>query len=312
MSLFDKRLIFVLGKGGVGKTTIAASLGLAAHKLGKKVLLLEVGDADSIGPLINNTTLPFYPKEIYPKLWGARINPRLVIEDYVYVQVGFTFIASRITKSKIFDHLVDVAPGLKEVMTLGQIWRWDQEIENGSNRFDITIIDAPATGHGLGMLRVLPALIEMINFGPIAEQSKVVLNLLKNQEKTWITLVTLPEELPVNEAIEFRNIAEKDLDMPVNVTFINGVYPEIFNLEEQEDIYKHLNNSTNTNPNLINIFKSAQDEIIRYKIQKNYIKQIKTGARGFVIEVPFFFTNELKIENVKEIASLILKSTNYE
>ncbi|MBF0395795.1 MAG: ArsA family ATPase [Desulfobacterales bacterium] len=310
MSLFDKRLIFVLGKGGVGKTTIAASLGLAAHKLGKKVLLLEVGDADSIGALINNTTLPFYPKEIYPKLWGARINPRVVIEDYVYVQVGFTFIASRITKSKIFDHLVDVAPGLKEVMTLGQIWRWDQEIENGNNRFDITIIDAPATGHGLGMLRVLPALIDMINFGPIAEQSKVVLNLLKNQEKTWITLVTLPEELPVNEAIEFRDVAEKELNMPVNVTFINGVYPEIFSIQEQEEIDKQVINSTNQN--LINIFKSAQDEITRYKIQKNYIKQIKTGAKGFVIEIPFYFTNELKLENVKEIASLILKNTNYE
>jgi len=307
--IFSKRLIFVVGKGGVGKTTLSVSLAIAAARSGKKILIVEVGDADSVGEVFNIGTLPQTPRKLYSNIWGARIFSKQVLEDYINTHVKLSFVANQITRSKLFEHIAAATPGLKEVMTLGQIWRWEQE-KGASNypKYDLIIVDAPATGHGTSLLKLPKTLIDMLKGGPIVEQTKVVHDMLTDKNKTWLTLVTLPEELPVNESIEFRNTAKNDINMPVKITFINGVYSELFSEKNFNVIENILNNKKFMNKDKLNdyILKVAKNHYIRRNIQKKYISKIKEKAEELIIEIPFYFINDIKVKDSEQIAQLLI------
>jgi anion-transporting ArsA/GET3 family ATPase len=276
MSLFNHRLLFVVGKGGVGKTTVSAALGIAAKRLNKTVLMIEVGDADAIGQIFDRGTLPESPIQIQPDLWGVRINARSVLQEYIKLHVNIPFIASRIVKSKIFDYIIAATPGLKEVMTLGQIWRWEQDKTfDNVPHFDLIIVDAPATGHGVSLLMLPQTLINMLIMGPIVEQTRVVHNLLIDPVKTAITLVTIPEELPVNEALEFKTIASETLGMPVQTTLINSVYPNNFSSDDEKIIHAKINEIDEKEhlKKLKPMFELAKSTRFRRKLQQTYIDQ---------------------------------------
>jgi anion-transporting ArsA/GET3 family ATPase len=235
-----------------------------------------------------------------------------VLDEYLHEFIGSTFIANRITRSHLFDHLVAATPGLKEIMTLGQIWRWEQErSEAGKPRFDLIIVDAPATGHGVSLLRVPQVLIDMIRIGPIAEQTQVVDDLLHDRQKTSLLLVTIPEELPVNEAIEFYTVASETLNMPVAVTFINGVYPKTFTQREagqfERLIKSHGSQAEGDGDLMLPLLESAKTAIVRRELQEFYMNRLCKAETGQVVEIPFYFTNELSVTETKTIAELLLR-----
>jgi anion-transporting ArsA/GET3 family ATPase len=297
--LFKKRIVFVVGKGGVGKTTISVALGMIAAEQGKKVLIVEVGNADNVGPLFDAGTLPNTPTKIANNLWGASINPKTVLKDYMHVEVG--------VNSNIFTSLTEATPGLKEVMTLGQIWRWEQEKDDrDQSTYDLIIVDAPATGHGLSLLKVPQTLIDMLGVGPITHQTQAVLDLLRNPEKTWLTVATLPEELPVNESITFQKTALEELKMSVQVTFINAIYPTLFNEQDQAVINQLMDNFENQSSDIKPLLVSANKRIIRREVQKVYINHLKQNAAGLIMEIPFYFTNHLRLAEIRKISQHLM------
>jgi anion-transporting ArsA/GET3 family ATPase len=311
MSLFNHRLLFVVGKGGVGKTTVSAALGIAAKRLNKTVLMIEVGDADAIGQIFDRGTLPESPIQIQPDLWGVRINARSVLQEYIKLHVNIPFIASRIVKSKIFDYIIAATPGLKEVMTLGQIWRWEQDKTfDNVPHFDLIIVDAPATGHGVSLLMLPQTLINMLIMGPIVEQTRVVHNLLIDPVKTAITLVTIPEELPVNEALEFKTIASETLGMPVQTTLINSVYPNNFSSDDEKIIHAKINEIDEKEhlKKLKPMFELAKSTRFRRKLQQTYIDQmnVQKDKHETMIELPFVFSHRLSIRDIEPLVQILL------
>jgi len=311
MSILEHRLLFIVGKGGVGKTTVSAALGMAAGRLNKTVLLVEVGDADALGQIFETGTFPETPFKIKSNLWGVRINPKAVLQEYVKLHVNIPFIASRIVKSKIFDYIIAATPGLKEVMTLGQIWRWEQDKTfDKSPHFDLIVVDAPATGHGVSLLILPQTLINMLVVGPIVEQTKIVHQLLIDPVKTALMLVTLPEELPVNESLEFKKIAREKIQMPVQASFINAVYPNDFsesdkhtvqNIFDEMDTQKHLKR-------LKPFFELAQSTISRRQLQQTYIDRIydHQEKKEKIIEFPFVFSHRLCVRDIEPLVNILL------
>ncbi len=301
--LFSRRLIFVMGKGGVGKTTISVALGKAAARDKKKVLLLEIGDTGTIGNIFNKKVLPEVPLKLSSNIWGARVNPKAELAAYTNAYVNSGFIANRIVKSRLFNYLAEATPGLKEVMSLGCIWRWEKKKkEQLENAFDLIIVDAPATGHALSLLRLPDLLINMIRVGPLVAQIRRLQNLLKDHRKTCILLVTLAEELPVNEAMEFYCLAEDELHMPVAATFINCVYPVLFDKDEVRQIkrMKDQFEANLPNPHHV-ILETALRQINRRNIQQTYIDRIRAKTTGHVREIPFYFTNDLTLIHIEEL-----------
>jgi anion-transporting ArsA/GET3 family ATPase len=313
MSIFDHRLLFIVGKGGVGKTTVSVALGLAAKRLNKTVLLIEVGDADAIGQIFDRKSLPEHPIQIQPDLWGVRINAKSVLQEYIKLHVNIPFIAARIVKSKIFEYIIAATPGLKEVMTLGQIWRWEQnKTFDNVPHFDLIIVDAPATGHGVSLLMLPQTLINMLIVGPIVEQTRVVHNLLIDPDKTCTTLVTIPEELPVNEALEFKTIASQQLKMPVQATFINSVYPNDFSESDEEKINSNIQEICEKKhlKKLKPMFELAKSTIFRRKLQQTYIDMMYAQQQKHetIVELPFVFSHRLSVKEIEPLVQMMLKN----
>jgi len=311
MSIFEHRLLFVVGKGGVGKTTVSAALGIAAQRLNKTILLVEVGDADSLGQIFDSGSFPETPAQIKSNLWGVRINPKSVLKEYIKLHVNIPFIANRITKSKIFDYIIAATPGLKEVMTLGQIWRWEQDkTYDNTPHFDLIIVDAPATGHGVSLLILPQTLINMLGVGPIVEQTKIVHQLLVDPVKTALLLVTLPEELPVNESLEFKKIAREKIHMNVQASYINAVYPNDFSNSDAKAIQKKLDEiETQTHlKKLKPFFELAQSTISRRQLQQTYIDRMydHKGVKESIIELPFVFSHRLSVRDIEPLVDILL------
>lgn len=307
--LTARRLVFVVGKGGVGKTTVSIILATAAARAGKQVLLVEVGDSDAVGRIFDGQALPDAPRRLADNIWGARVNPRSELEAYIHTHVSPGFIARRITRSRLFDYLLDAAPGLKEIMSLGRIWRWVVGSDRSQeHHFDLVIVDAPAIGHALSLLRLPRQLIAMIRFGPLVSQMKEVLGLLENHEQTCLALVTLPEELPVNETIEFYPVAANTLNMPVAATFINGVFPAPFSPEEIWRINGLLAETPagSSHEKCRVLLETARMDAGRRAVQNVYMEQIRSHAgSGRVIMIPFYFTNDLSLDDISRISAAL-------
>jgi len=307
-NMHNIRLFLVLGKGGTGKTSFSIALALAARRQGKQTLIVETGEADSIGRHFNRDTLPASPVKLTSRIWGARVNPKTVLKEYIYDHIDFTFLANRITRSRLFDHLMAATPGLKEAMTMGQIWRWEQEhMKNGKPRFDRIVVDAPATGHGLSLIQTPRTLIKMLHTGPVAREIRIVQNLLTDSKKTALILVTLPEELPVKESLETCAAARDKLRIPVRQLIINAVYPDFFSIEDKETIQALIRDRQNNglSETAHSMLESASLAIKRCTVQQGYINQIHEKINLPVCEIPFFFTNNLSMDHLEDMASIL-------
>ena len=301
-----------MGKGGVGKTTISAALAVAAERLGKRVLLAEIGDSDAIGQIFISSTLPEKPLKIADAIWGARVNPKSELAAYVNDHINSTFFANRITRSRLFDYLAAAAPGLREIMSLGRIWRWVLETDaDGQPAYDLIIVDAPATGHALSLLRLPQVLIEMIRFGPIVREVRHLEALIKDPDQTWLSLVALAEELPANEALQLYQDARQKLGMPLKMVFINAVYPRLFSPDERgrvEDLLAHCRQHDPTAEG-VKLLEAAGQWIRRQGRQQPYIDQLTREISSHHVEIPIYFTNHLSIRDIGDIANRLIKES---
>lgn len=305
-SILNRRVIFVTGKGGAGKTTIAAALAMAAASCGKNVLLMETHENDALGSLFGQKGFTETPTEVDSTLWGMRINPKNVLEEYIRKYVTLPFVAYQIIHSRIFEHLAVATPGLKEVMILSEIWRFEKKMKSNKTapEYDLIIIDSPATGHGLSLLRVPSTLASMLQTGPIASQTRWVEDMLTDTAKTCLILVALPEELSVNEALELERKAENDLNMRVEAIIVNMVYPEIFTPGEEIAIGRMNNFKSEKKQPAI---ETARRQIARRKIQQSHIKRLMSESEHPVFQLPFYYTNNLHREQITDISGHIQK-----
>ncbi len=303
-TILNKRVIFVAGKGGAGKTTVTAALAMAAASHNKNVLVVETHENDALGSLFGQTGFTEKPSMIDSNIWGMRIDPKIVLEEYIQKFVTVSFVAHQIINSRIFEHLAVATPGLKEVMILSEIWRFEQKTDSNTKTplYDLIIVDSPATGHGLSLLRVPSTLTSMLQTGPIATQTRWVEDMLQDSTRTCLILVALPEELPVNEALEFERKAENDLNMCVAAIIVNMVYPTIFSPKELMAI-ERMNNSILKKKQPI--IEAARRQIARSILQQLHVNRLMTESGHPIFQLPFYYTNNLDREQIKDIAEHI-------
>ena len=302
--LFSRRLIFVMGKGGVGKTTVGISLAGIAAQRNKKVLLVELGDAETIGRLYSGRALPRTPVPLAYGVQGARVDARAELEAYLRAHIPSKFIAGKISRSRLFDYLFEAAPGLKEIMSLGRLWRWEQQALHLSNApFDLIIVDAPASGHAASLLRLPDALIKMIRVGPMVNQLRGLEHLLKDHQKTVLVLVTLPEELPVNEMLELYHTARDSLDMGVAASIVNSTQPVIFSAREMDQIHSIKKMYPDPPAGIEKAWvRCAQSACRQQLAQERHIRRILDTVHCPVMKLPFCFTNDMTLEQIAEMS----------
>jgi anion-transporting ArsA/GET3 family ATPase len=202
MNLLDRRIILVTGKGGTGKTTVAVALGLWAARTGKRTLICETKGATAVGALFHRPAAGYEPVPLHPNLWVMSITSEAALEDYVVQQIKVRQLYKLVFRNRVMGPFVDAVPGLHDAVHLGKVFDLvRQKDQHGRPTWDMVIVDAPATGHGLHMMQAPRAMMELTRAGPVYEGVRQVDEVVSNPDVTGIVTTCLPEEMPVNETI---------------------------------------------------------------------------------------------------------------
>ena len=205
--LLDRRLVFLLGKGGVGRSTLAAALGLLAARRGRRAIVVEVSGRGDVPRLFARTGEPGVETELAPGLWTLDVDPRQALEEYLRDQLPLRVIADAIGSSATFGYVAAATPGLRELLTIGKIWELaqPQRRTRAAQPYDVVVVDAPATGHGLALLEAPRTFANAAQVGPIARQARRIAVTLRDRNVTALVAVATPEQAAVDELLELRS-----------------------------------------------------------------------------------------------------------
>jgi len=201
--LFGARLLIVTGKGGVGKSTIAAALALAAVRTGRKTCLVEVESRQTMSRLFSTAPWDFTEREFRPGLWGLSVDPEASLTEYLDLFYGAGRLSRLVVGSSAVQFATTAAPGVKDVLLIGKVKEMEQRRgPDGRFIYDLIVLDAPPTGRIVNFLRAPEAAGELVGVGPIRQQAQSVVDMLVDPKRTHLQLVTLLEEMPVQETLE--------------------------------------------------------------------------------------------------------------
>ena len=231
MKLMDRlaalKLVVVTGKGGVGKSTLAAALGLALARRGRRTLLLEIDPRESLYQLLDVPPTGGQFERAFEGLYVQNLSPRAVLDQVVRERIHVEMLSKRLLSSPIYEHFVEAAPGLKEVAVLGHALRVIRGLAAGqAPEVDLVVLDAPATGHGVSMLAAPGLVAEVIHDGPFGQMGGELAAFISDREQCGILLATAAEEMPVQEAIELIDSLADRLSRRPEAVVVNALYPE--------------------------------------------------------------------------------------
>ncbi len=232
--VLQRRLVFVTGKGGVGKTAVTLALAVAAARAGKRVLVVEVNPYGRVGEYLGGATLGPEPAEVLPGVSVACIVPTIVLEEFALRVLRIRALARRLLESQTFRIVAAAAPGIEDFLTLVRIAGWEDArvgLQRRRHRFDLVLVDAPATGHSVPLLATPGTLLKMLPFGPLAGTARELALLIGDPERTAVAIVTRAEEMAVNETLELA-AAIMRLGVPLLPPIVNAVAPLRFTREE--------------------------------------------------------------------------------
>jgi anion-transporting ArsA/GET3 family ATPase len=291
-------LVIVMGKGGTGRTTVAAALALGAVARGRRTIVCEVGGQSRIPGLLQPgapAVAPGAERRVAPGLWATTIDPDAALREWLERQVPRA-IAAPLLRSGAFSAFVGAAPGARELVAITKVWelgsarRW----RRGEEPYDTVVLDAPASGHGLGMLRTPRTYAELARVGPIASQSRAVAAALGDPGRTRLVAVALPAELPVNETVELESALGAALGRDLDAIVVNGLWPRRLSVAEAGRL------GALADPALRRTVAAATQ---RVRTQQTHLARLRREARARILTLPFVFTPDLGIADLRTFST---------
>ena len=290
--LLDKRLVIVTGKGGVGKTTVAVALGMRAAAAGKRTIVCEVSSQENASRMFDHAEVGFHEVEMEENLWSISIDPDESMREYVLLQLKVRAMRDMLFRSRIFGYLAAATPGLKELVTIGKIWelaQLDRKVKKG-HEYDLVIVDAPATGHGVGFLQTPRTFANIARVGPIHSQAQRLDSFITDHDQTGTAIVALPEEMPVNESAALERDLREEVGVAVDRVYLNGLYPERFSRTECEQLGKL---AAAEDGAARAAARAAVSEHERARSQRAQLARLRRRVKAPVKTLPFLFEPEL-------------------
>jgi anion-transporting ArsA/GET3 family ATPase len=228
LDLLNRRLLFFTGKGGVGKSTVAAATALLAVERGKRVLLVEVDAKGNLSSLLGHEPAGFDPVEVRPRLHLMQMRTDASLREYLRLHVRVPVLGGIGPLANVLEFVANAAPGVKEILTVGKVCWEVHEAVDGRARWDLVVVDAAASGHVIAQLDSPRAIRELVQVGRVRAQTEWMTELLADPLITALNVVVTPEEMPVSETIELIERARRELEVPLGAVVVNRVLPEPF------------------------------------------------------------------------------------
>lgn len=288
-TLLNQRLILVTGKGGVGKSTLSGFLSLELSKASQKVLLVELNSLNAI-PKLFQKKAPTEQKitKLTDNIDHINLDPEKCFEEYIIKQIKFSALYKTFLNNKLVRHFLNAVPGLNEVLMLGKIYEfWRTDAKKKTN-YDALIIDAPASGHGLSTFQVPQVLTKAVKIGPLHNHGKDIITML-NDKQTALTLITLAEEMPVTECIEFREKLAQETQIPLGPVILNSLKQKPLPLNAK------YTPKSDTEQTLLDYHQLGQK---RFEVQEKHKARLKKATKkGELFGMPFVHDIHLDADN---------------
>lgn len=307
-SIFDKRFHVIAGKGGVGKSTVAAAMAIAAARRGKKVLVAELAAKEKVPGLLGyEGTVGYKVTEVYPGVETINVTPAEALHEYGLIKLRFERLYRAVFENPIMRSLTRMIPGMNELVLVGKCWHLEQEIDRatGRPRWDLILVDSPATGHGVHLL-VLPHVItETVKAGPMYDETRVIRDLLLDPARTCMSIVTLPEEMPVNETLELRAQMDNALRMQPGYLFVNGIWPDPLPTADLAVLERYYDAAGGQDPARDGVLGTARFMLRRSRIQQAHITRLGHACDMPQIPIPYQFTERFGVEAIESISARV-------
>jgi anion-transporting ArsA/GET3 family ATPase len=305
IDISDRRLVLVLGKGGVGRSTIAAALAGRNAAKGKKTLLFETNANDRFGSYFDKPVVGTQIAELAPNLSAVNTNPSAALEEYGLMILKFKSVYEMVFENRITKTFLRAIPGLDEYSLMGKAWFHTEETKRGRNVWDTLVFDMPASGHSVSMLRVPWVITETVPEGPLTRDARTMKELLCDPNRTMAIIVTLAEEMPVNEAIELEQKLTALGIVPQHV-IVNQLYPDHFpNGSAVGKVLDALVGEPTLASPLYEVATQSMLSRDRRALNVRYLAELRARAKAPVHELPMVFTPQLTPAQVKSLGDSV-------
>lgn len=294
--LLAKELLVVTGKGGTGKSTAAAALGLLAAARGMRTIIAEVAQRDDVSRALGGTGV--HEDELAPNLHHLSIDPQAAMEEYVVDQLPSRALAEVLVSSRMFAYLAAATPGLRELLSVGKVWELAQSERRraGDRPYDLVILDAPATGHGVAVLSAPRTFAGVAGVGRIARQGRTIDAMLSDPQRTGVVAVARPEEMAVNETLALRDALRDAIGLPVGLVVANGMLPDRFDAAAARALERV--------PAVAPV-RAALHAHARARAQRAQLARLRRGAGAPVVALPFLFADALDATTIRPLVGAL-------
>jgi anion-transporting ArsA/GET3 family ATPase len=224
--LLEKRVVILTGKGGVGKSTTSAALALIAANRGKRVLVIEVDAKGNVPDFFDTRRVGFKYRRLHKNVYGLSMQPKDSMQEYLSLMLRVPGFSLRPLQG-FMEYTSNAIPGLKEILVTGKVYYEEKAAEDGKPRWDLIVVDGAPTGHVVSQLGAARHLAELVRTGPIHDQALRIADLLSDPARTALVLVTIVEEMPVNETIDLAQRFEDETDIHPVALIVNQLQPDL-------------------------------------------------------------------------------------
>jgi anion-transporting ArsA/GET3 family ATPase len=305
MPVFDKRLILVCGKGGVGRSTVAASIAAACARRGRKTLLFEASASDRFGAYFGKPPVGTEVTQLAPNLWATNTNPQAALHEYGLMVLKFETVYEMVFENRLTKAFLRAIPGLDDYSVIGKAWYHTTEEKRGQPVWDTVVFDMPASGHSLSMLRIPWVIVDTVPEGPLTRDARLLQDLLRDPARTALVLVSLAEEMPANEARELQDKISTGMGIEPQYVVANQVFPDRFPAGAPQSQVLDALLAAGAPAPLTSLAHHADLARSRRQLNERYLEQLRTTVRAPLTQLPLLFVPRLGPEHVQQMSQTL-------